>query len=192
MNLVTSICKTTATACAFGTLLVAAIAQAKIPRAYVIVAERHQVPAPVFYSVVLQESGLTRNGRFHPWPWTLNVDHTPYRFDTREEAEAALADFIAANHRIAVGLGQIYLPSHGHRFRNPVRLLDPRLNLEYAAHLLALEYRWTHRNGGGNWWTAAGRYHAPSNPVAAAEYRRRVFERCRKLELPCEAFGALI
>ena len=192
MNLVISICKTTVAACALTAGFIAAIAQATIPRAYVIVAERHQVPVPVFYSMVLQESGLTRNGRFHPWPWTLNVDHTPYRFDTREAAEAALADFIAANHRIAVGLGQIYLPSHGHRFRNPVRLLDPRLNLEYAAHLLALEYQWTHRNGGGNWWTAAGRYHAPSNPVAAAEYRRRVFERCRKLELPCEEFGALI
>jgi hypothetical protein len=192
MTLVANISKATVAACAFGVLSAAGIAQAKIPRAYVIVAERHQVPVPVFYSVVLQESGLTRNGRFHPWPWTLNVDHTSYRFDTREEAEAALVEFIAANHRIAVGLGQIYLPSHGHRFSNPVRLLDPRLNLEYAAHLLALEYKWTRRNGGGNWWTAAGRYHAPSNPVAAAEYRRRVFERCRKLELPCDAFGALI
>lgn len=192
MNVAASIYKATIAACVFSTLFIAANAQAKIPRAYTIVAERHQVPAPVFYSVVLQESGLTRDGRFHPWPWTLNVDHKAYRFDNRWEAETALAEFIAAGRRIAVGLGQIYLPSHGHRFRDPVRLLDPRLNLEYAAHLLALEYHWTYRNGAANWWTAAGRYHAPSNPTAAAEYRRRVFERCRKLELPCEAFGDLI
>jgi hypothetical protein len=172
--------------------LLPASALARIPKAYWIVAERHQIPAAVFYSVVLQESGMTRKGRFHPWPWTLNVDHTPYRYETREEAEAALADFMVTNHRIAVGLGQIYLPSHGHRFRNPVGLLDPRLNLEYAAHLLALEYQWTHRNGGGNWWTAAGRYHAPSNPTAAADYRRRVYGRCLKLALPCEQYGVLI
>lgn len=165
---------------------------ATIPRAYWVVAERHQVPPTVLYSLALQESGMTRKGRFHPWPWTLNVNHTPYRFDTREEAEVALAEFVAREKKIAVGLGQIYLPSHGHRFRDPLRLLDPRLNLEYAAHLLAAEYQWTLRNGNNNWWMAAGRYHAPNNPTAAAEYRRRVFARCQKLDLACEQYGVLI
>lgn len=191
MNLATSI-RTIVGALAIPGFSTSPVTAAEIPRAYWIVAERHHVPAPVFYSLVLQESGLTRRGRFHPWPWTLNVDQRPYRFETRQDAELALTDFIAANHRIAVGLGQIYLPSHGHRFRNPLRLLDPRLNLEYAAHLLAREYQWTRRNGHANWWTAAGRYHAPSNPAAAAEYRHRVFARCRSLEIACEAYGELI
>src|SRR3546814_5438961 len=43
------------------------------PPAYQLAAQRAGIPSAVLYAVALQESGIRRNGRIVPWPWSLNV-----------------------------------------------------------------------------------------------------------------------
>lgn len=164
---------------------------ASIPKAYHAVSERYGIPAVVFYSMILQESGRTLRGRYHPWPWTLNVNHKAYRYDSHQEADAALRSFMQGGNTIAVGLGQIYLPAHQHVFDDPTVLLNPRVNLEYAAITLLREFVWTAKRGTPNWWLAVGRYHAPSNEKFASIYRTQVFEKCSRISADCASYGVL-
>jgi soluble lytic murein transglycosylase-like protein len=104
-----------------------------------------------------------------------------------------LKQFLAvnANARIAVGLGQIYLPSHGKFFEDKTQLLEPGINLNYAARILASEFQWTLKQAKPNWWLAVGRYHTPSNPLLAKAYREGVFKRCQKMSQTCTHYGAI-
>jgi hypothetical protein len=172
-------------------------ARVGIPPAYHKIANVYQIPVDVFYAVMLQESGKSINStglRQHlPWPWVLNVELKPYFFDTRENAAVALQQFLAINKkaRIAVGLGQIYLPSHGHLFADKTRLLDPGVNLHYAAKILSDEFQWTRMQAKPNWWVAVGRYHTPSNSALAKTYREGVYRRCLKISDFCTHYGAI-
>lgn len=171
----------------------AATQAANIPTAYHKIADDYHIPVDVFYAVMLQESGKTNDKRYLPWPWVLNVELKAYYFDSKESASVALKQFLAVNDkaRIAVGLGQIYLPSHGHLFPDKTDLLDPAINLPYAARLLADEFRWTVKQGQPNWWVAVGRYHTPSNSTLAKNYREDVFQRCKKISEICTRYGAI-
>src|SRR5690606_25458454 len=60
------------------------------PPAYQVAAQRAGIPSSVLYAVALQESGARINGRLVPWPWSLNVAGTPYRYATRTQACAGL------------------------------------------------------------------------------------------------------
>jgi Transglycosylase SLT domain len=173
-------------------------ASAVIPPAYHKIANDYQIPVDVFYAVMLQESGKsivvhTHKQKTLPWPWVLNVELKPYFFDSRDSAVIALKQFLAINHnaRIAVGLGQIYLPSHGHLFVDKTLLLDPGVNLNYAAKILASEFQWTLDQATPNWWIAVGRYHTPSNKILAKEYREGVYRRCQKISDLCSRYGAI-
>ncbi|MGV8617722.1 lytic transglycosylase domain-containing protein, partial [Pseudomonas aeruginosa] len=68
-------------------------------------------PSTVLYAVALQESGIRRNGRIVPWPWSLNVAGQSRRFATRADACAGLQQAMRAtpHTRIDAGLGQINL-----------------------------------------------------------------------------------
>lgn len=164
-----------------------------IPTAYHKIAADYHIPVDVLFAVLLQESGKTNANRYLPWPWVLNVELKAYYFDSKESAEVALRQFLAVNEkaRIAVGLGQIYLPSHGHLFADKAQLLDPGINLTYAAQLLANEFEWTVKQGRPNWWEAVGRYHTPSNAELAKNYREEVFKRCKKISDYCTRYGAI-
>jgi len=141
--------------------------------------------------MILQESGRSIDGMYHPWPWTLNVNHKPYRYESKREAVKALYRFMNGKNSIAVGLGQIYLPSHGHRFKYPEVLFVPRINLEYAALLLLTEYHNTVKKNKASWWLAVGRYHHPSKEVYAKTYRSEVYKKCTKISNSCTEYGAL-
>lgn len=168
-------------------------ASASIPIAYHRIANQYQIPVDVFFSVMLQESGKTVSQHYVPWPWVLNVEEKPYFFDTRESAETALRQFLAVNDkaRIAVGIGQIYLPSHGHLFSDKTVLLSPSTNLHYAAKVLLENFEWTVKNNQPNWWVAVGRYHTPSNQQLARSYRESVFKKCQKISVFCTQYGAI-
>lgn len=178
-----------------GLLIVSASAFAEIPRAYRMISAHYGIPADVFFSIALQESGKSRQGKFLPWPWTLNINHRAHYFDDRQSAEQALvramndAEAEGRIGRVAVGLGQIYMPSHITQFEAPVDALDPTVNLHYAANILVAEFLWTVRQGHPDWWIAAGRYHTPSKPSLAAEYRARVIARCHKISDRCGEYG---
>jgi len=139
------------------------------PPAYQQIAIPLGVPSEVLYSVALQESGTLLRGHIVPWPWTLNVAGTGYRFATRKDACMALmvALSTAGANRVDVGLGQTNIGANGHRYTSPCEGLDPYKNLEVTATILA-----EHKAKGGDWITAAGRYHRPAGGTPAANYRR--------------------
>lgn len=168
----------------------------EIPVAYKKIAGFYGVPEEVFFSIGLQESGKTHNKRFIPWPWTLNIDEKGYQYASRKEAEMALmlAMYDAKKQgkigRVAVGIGQIYMPAHHDQFVTPLQALDPTINLHYAARLLAKHYIDTIKSGKPDWWVSVGRYHSPYKERPAINYRQLVFKRCQAYFKDCERFGA--
>jgi hypothetical protein len=159
-------------AAAFAVLIgTAALAHASEipPPAYQLIAIPEGVPSEVLYAVALQESGIRLRGRMVPWPWTLNVAGTGYRFATRSDACQALmsAIVVAGSARVDVGLGQTNLKANGYRYESPCDGLDPHKNLRVTAQILAEQ-----KAKGGSWIAAAGRYHRPAGGTPAQRYRR--------------------
>ncbi|SHM64979.1 hypothetical protein SAMN05216593_102145 [Pseudomonas asturiensis] len=138
------------------------------PPAYQLAAHDANIPPTVLFAITLQESGIHVRGRLLPWPWTLNIAGTPYRFATRQAACNALLKALARHDakRVDVGLGQTNLGSHEQRFSSPCEALDPYRNLAVTAALLH-----EHHAATGNWVSAAGRYHRPAGGLPAARYR---------------------
>src|SRR5690606_29440524 len=134
-------------------------------------ASRAGIPSPVLYAVALQESGMLRDGKFVPWPWSLNVAGETRRFGNQAEAcsglLAALRQVRAT--RVDAGLSQINLGYQKHRYRHPCELLDPYRNLVIAAEILREQY-----DPREDWLLAMGRYHRPAGGAPAARYRKSV------------------
>ncbi|WP_315138667.1 transglycosylase SLT domain-containing protein [Achromobacter marplatensis] len=154
-----------------GLYVCAAQAQEVPPPAYQLAAQRAGIPSTVLYAVALQESGIRRNGRIVPWPWSLNVAGESHRFATRADACSGLQQAMRStpHTRIDAGLGQINLGYHKHRFTSPCDLLDPYRNLAIAAEILKEQHA-----PGEDWLLAIGRYHRPAGGEPAARYRRSV------------------
>lgn len=146
-------------------------AQEVPPPAYQLAAQRAGIPSTVLYAVALQESGIRRNGRIVPWPWSLNVAGQSRRFATRTDACAALQQAMRStpHTRIDAGLGQINLGYHKQRYARACDLLDPYRNLAIAAEILKEQHA-----PGEDWLLAIGRYHRPVGGEPAARYRRSV------------------
>ena len=146
-------------------------AQEVPPPAYQLAAQRAGIPSAVLYAVALQESGIRRNGRIVPWPWSLNVAGQTRRFATRADACTGLQQAMRStpHTRIDAGLGQINLGYQKHRFTSPCDLMDPYRNLAIAAEILKEQ-----DVPGEDWLLAIGRYHRPAGGEPAARYRRSV------------------
>ena len=108
------------------------------PPAYQLAAHDADIPSTVLFAIALQESGIRVRGRLLPWPWTLNIAGTPYRFATRQAACKALLQALARQDakRVDAGLGQTNLGYHRQRFSSPCEALDPYRNLAVTAALL--------------------------------------------------------
>ncbi len=146
-----------------------------VPSAYRQVAAEYDVPADLLFAVALTESGRPMGERSAPWPWTLNVNGRPYRYDTMEAAEGALRGFLSQGLFPDVGLMQISWRYHSELLGDPSQALDPWFNLRAGASLLREAYERT-----GDWWSAIGRYHS-SKPERAKAYRRRVAQWHRRI-----------
>lgn len=149
------------------------------PAAYQLAAQRADIPASVLYAVALQESGIRRGKRLVPWPWTLNVAGQGRRFASAAEACGALLRTLGSvpATRIDVGLGQINLGYHPHRYRHPCDLLDPYHNLSTAAQILSEQ-----RRPGEGWMLAIGRYHRPAGGAPAIRYRDSVARHLQRVQ----------
>ena len=159
------------------------------PPAYQLVAQRADIPSAVLYAVTLQESGMRLGDRTVPWPWSLNVAGQSRRYASRAEACAgvhqALREVPAT--RIDVGLGQINLGYHPHRYHQPCDLLDPYANLRIAADILKEQY-----TSGEDWLLAVGRYHRPAGGAPAARYRRSVSQHLQRVLGPQQAAAQVL
>lgn len=130
-------------------------------------AAEFDVPEGILYSVGLAETG--RAGSLHPN--ALNIEGEAVFAPSRTAAVAAFRQAIAnGKELIDLGCMQINYYWHHDRFPSVEAMLDPRLNVRYAARFLAeLKERHT------TWTMAVARYHAgPDNDPAQRRYICRV------------------
>ncbi|WP_049722454.1 transglycosylase SLT domain-containing protein [Gilvimarinus polysaccharolyticus] len=159
-------------------LSVPALADSKaVPDPYLFAAKHANVPAELLYAICLQESGYSQSGSYHPWPWTLNLGGRGTYFEGAQEAASALSEFLSQDRcDVDIGLCQIHWCAHAHVIADPYLIINPYANIQYAAALLRAEFERS-----GSWAEAAGRYHAPNNPVLASAYRKQVLSKWQPL-----------
>lgn len=143
---------------------------APIPPGYQHVAKIKRVPAAVLYAVALQESQMRFGKNALPYPWTLNIQGVPKRFDSYRAAVAALVECLRMGILLVdIGLLQICWLYHHIKLRNPARALDPYPNMEVGAELLQNHFKKT-----GNWFRAVANYHN-ADPAIGDPYATSVF-----------------
>ena len=129
------------------------------------------VPLEVLMAISLTESGRKADGRFAPWPWTLNIAGKGYFLPDRQAAlDLAGRTLEGGETSFDLGCFQVNYRWHGAAFGSIEEMLDPDRNALYAAQFLA----GLHAES-GDWSVAAGHYHSRT-PENAARYRQ-IFNR---------------
>ncbi|OLP58170.1 lytic transglycosylase [Xaviernesmea oryzae] len=130
-------------------------------------AARYGIPEGILYSVGLTETG--RKGSLQPYAMNIegkavfagSADEVLRLFRSARAQGASLID---------LGCMQINYRFHGEQFASVEAMLDPRLNVDYAARFLAALHA---RHD--TWTMAVARYHAgPNNDPAQKKYVCRV------------------
>lgn len=129
--------------------------------------ERYGVPPGILYAVGLTETG--RKGSLQPY--ALNIAGRAVFARSQQEA---VREFSAARSAgvklIDLGCMQINHHYHADQFANVGQMLDPRMNVDYAARFL-VQLKRRH----DTWSMAVARYHAgPDNDPAQKRYVCRV------------------
>lgn len=131
-------------------------------------ADRYDIPRNVLVAISLVESGQSRNGRYRPWPWTVNEGGKGQWFASRAEAALQAQTAIDAGAtNVDLGCFQLNYRWHGEHFAAVDDMLDPDRNARYAASFLARLHADI-----GNWPDAAAAYHS-GTPQFADPYRAR-------------------
>lgn len=153
-----------------------------VPPAYGYAARQAGVPPRLLYGVALQESAMLFGGHVLPWLWTLNVAGIPHRYATYPDGVRALAYWVGERgiRNVDCGPMQVNWRWHSDKLRTFAQALEANNNLAVGASILAAHYRET-----GDWFTAAGHYHHPSDQQRARDYAIGVFQRVSTLhEVP--------
>lgn len=145
-----------------------------VPFNYIVAANGHGIPPAILFGVALQESSrlwkTSEQRTLLPWPWTLNIAGEPYRGQTEAAClSRILYELGRGQTRIDIGLMQVHWRYHAHRFSSPAHALNPFINLDAGARILAEHYRAT-----GKWTLAVARYHN-ADPQVGARYAASVF-----------------
>ena len=126
------------------------------------------VPNAVMQAITLTETGRPLQGRFQPWPWTVNMEGVGKWFATRDQALAYAEQHYRRGARsFDIGCFQINYRWHGQNFTSIAQMFEPQANARYAAMYLRDLYAEK-----GTWSAAAGRYHS-ATPKFASRYRAR-------------------
>ncbi|MBN2701114.1 MAG: lytic transglycosylase domain-containing protein [Methylothermaceae bacterium] len=135
------------------------------------IARENKIEPVLLYAIALSESAKVQRGRVSPWPWTIRSDeYGPKLFDTRQEAEAHLRHLLAEGvENIDVGMMQISLKWHGDKVDDPLKLIDPSINVTVGAGILREALK-----SCADPVLAVGRYHS-WNPEKAYSYGYRVW-----------------
>ena len=138
---------------------------------FVEVAQDKELHPLILYGIAQQES--TRPGLGKPWPWTANFDGRGEWFESKSEAMIAVDRALRSGMRsIDVGVMQVNLRWHGHRFKTLNEAFDPRRNIEVAAAILS-EF------SGDPLVLQIARYHCPAKKCRkrALRYANKVIDR---------------
>jgi soluble lytic murein transglycosylase-like protein len=130
-------------------------------------AKAHGVPVGILYAVGLTETGVKGSLQ----PYALNIEGKAVFAASKEQAVARFREAQREGKSlIDLGCMQINHRYHGDQFRSVDEMLDPRLNVDYAARFLA-DLKRQHLS----WSMAVARYHAgPNNDPAQKRYVCRV------------------
>jgi hypothetical protein len=159
------------TACSF--FLTAPLAMAATPGEICDIAAQQaakdsSVPLSVLKSIARVESGQTRDGKFSPWPWTINYDGKGYFFETQNEALNFSNNLLQQGIlKFDVGCFQINLRWHAKNFLSIENAFDPTANAAYAARFLQQLYQ-QH----GTWEVAVASYHSRTEVYANAYLKK--------------------
>ncbi len=119
-------------------------------------ASEELIPRNVLLAVTRIETGRTRNGQIHPWPWTANVAGSGHFFDDANALQVFLERQLKGGQRnFDTGCFQINYRWHGQEFSSLQQMIDPLENARYAARFLRKLYQET-----GDWTSAVGAYHS--------------------------------
>lgn len=133
-------------------------------------AERQfNLPAGLLVAIARTESGRSgQEGQGRAWPWTMNVAGEGSYFDSREEALAAMTQVLTRGEdALDIGCMQLNWYWHGDHFRDLESMIDPALNVNYAARFLAELSQET-----GSWDAAVRFYHSRDDALGAAYLER--------------------
>lgn len=143
------------------------------------VASESGVPLSVLRAISLNETGRSRKGKFHPWPWTVNMEGVGKWFDTYEDAKSYVDNHFERGARsFDVGCFQINYRWHHQAFSSIEQMFEPLANARYAAKFLSELHEEF-----GSWPKAAGAYHSRT-PKYASKYTARFNRIRRDLEPP--------
>lgn len=164
----------------FSLISVVAMGKNTIPSAYIRIANTYGIPPSILYSIALTESGYTHTDVYQPWPWTLNVEGKPERYQSLLQARQGLLLALDDGKHVDIGIMQINSLWHRHRVERLDHLLDPYVNLKKGAEILIEQKK---RSSSSDWWEAVGRYHAPGRDDKsmrrASNYRDKVKKKHR-------------
>lgn len=134
------------------------------------------VPVDVLLAITRVETGMSRQGAFRPWPWTINVAGRGHYYATADEAIDHIERVRARGQRsFDIGCFQINHLWHGQAFASIPAMFDPTENARYAAKFLKKLHREM-----GSWNRAIGAYHSRTS-ARSATYRNKVEKMRRKL-----------
>lgn len=133
------------------------------------------VPLSVLHALTRTETGRTRNGRYEPWPWTVNMEGVGTWFPDPDSALSHVFEHIKRGARsFDVGCFQINHKWHGGAFSSVQEMFDPEKNALYAARFLSALH-----DEFGDWMKAVGAYHSRT-PELARRYSAR-FDRIHRV-----------
>lgn len=131
-------------------------------------ATRTNTPAKILLALTRVETGRTRNGRFEPWPWTVNMQGKGVWFDSKADALAYAQRHLNQGARsFDMGCFQVNYRWHHEAFSSLNAMMSPQENTIYAAQFISSLYQET-----GSWSRAAGLYHSRT-PSLSQKYERR-------------------
>lgn len=131
-----------------------------IPPFFITMASQHGIPADVLYALAIKESNTKMiNGRYAPWPYTMNQNYKGMRFASYEDL-VRQSRFLIQQGKTSfdIGLFQVNWKWNGYRTESIESLANPYENARVAAEIMLEEYEKV-----GDWAKAAGRYHNPAN-----------------------------
>lgn len=148
--------------------------------------ELYQLPKKSLLAIVLNETGrkyfddkdFLESTR--PWPWSVgdNTNKQSYFFTTKKEALHFIKiQMSRGNKNLDIGCAQINLKAHGEHFESVDQIIDPEINIHYAAYLIAGHYH----NNGRNWYKSIAYYHSKTKEIGI-NYAKRVLKILSKLE----------
>ena len=133
------------------------------------VEKEFKIPNKLLSSISITETGITKNGIYQPWPWSLNVRGESKFFDSRKEMTVFLEQVISKKQsNVDIGCMQLNYKYHRKMFKNLKNMVNPEENIYYAGKFLK-ELFHKHKS----WKKAIARYHS-SDPLRMKVYLEKV------------------